>query len=74
MTYAELDVRSNQIAHHLRSFGVGPGTTVGVALERSVEVPAVLLAVLKTGAAYRCRSIRRSRASGWHSSCVMRRL
>ncbi|HEY5340746.1 MAG TPA: amino acid adenylation domain-containing protein, partial [Candidatus Aquilonibacter sp.] len=52
MTYAELDRLSNRLAHYLRSAGVGPDAPVGVALERSPQVPVVLLAALKAGAAY----------------------
>jgi amino acid adenylation domain-containing protein len=52
LTYAELDRRSNQLARYLRAAGIGPQTSVGVALERSPSVPVALLAILKAGAAY----------------------
>jgi amino acid adenylation domain-containing protein/thioester reductase-like protein len=52
LTYAELDIRSNQLAHRLRTLGAGPGTLVGVCLPRSIEVITALLAIVKTGAAY----------------------
>ncbi|WP_144174656.1 non-ribosomal peptide synthetase [Pseudomonas sp. Kh13] len=52
LTYAQLDVRANRLAHHLIAQGVRPETCVGIALERSVEVIVAFLAVMKTGAAY----------------------
>jgi surfactin family lipopeptide synthetase A len=51
-SYAELSRRSNQIAHHLQRLGVGPGARVGICVERSLEMVAGLLGILKTGAAY----------------------
>lgn len=52
LSYEELDARSNRLANYLRSVGVGPGTSVGIALDRSVELPTGLLGILKAGAAY----------------------
>ena len=52
MSYRELDCRSNQLAHYLRAFGVGPDVLVGVCLERTPDLPVALLAVLKAGGAY----------------------
>ncbi|WP_051856245.1 non-ribosomal peptide synthetase [Streptomyces sp. NRRL B-1347] len=51
-TYAELNARANQLAHHLRERGARPEAKIGVALERSPELVLALLAVVKTGAAY----------------------
>ena len=51
-TYRELDRQADQLAKHLRAAGARPGTTIGVAFERSLALPAALLAILKTGAAY----------------------
>ncbi|WP_086661048.1 non-ribosomal peptide synthetase [Lentzea kentuckyensis] len=52
LTFAELNVRANQLAHHLRSLGAGPGTLVAVCAERSLELAIALHAVVKSGAAY----------------------
>jgi amino acid adenylation domain-containing protein len=52
LTYRELNRRANQLAHHLRALGVGPGVLVGICAERSVEVVVGLLGILKTGGAY----------------------
>lgn len=51
-TYRELDRRADRLARRLREAGVGPDTRVGVALDRSVELPASVLGVLKAGGAY----------------------
>jgi non-ribosomal peptide synthetase component F len=52
LTYAELDRRSNQLAHHLVSLGVTPDSVVAVCLERSLELFVALLGILKAGCAY----------------------
>ncbi len=52
LTYAELDARAEHLAQHLRARGVGKGDIVAIALARSFEMVAGLLAVLKSGAAY----------------------
>src|SRR5207302_1454311 len=52
LSYQELDQRANQLAHYLRSLGVGPEVRVGICLERSLEMVVGLLAVLKAGGAY----------------------
>ncbi|WP_437681738.1 non-ribosomal peptide synthase/polyketide synthase [Sorangium sp. So ce131] len=52
LTYAELNRRANQLAHHLRRHGVGPDTVVAVVAERSVELVVALYGVLKAGGAY----------------------
>src|SRR5262249_19227185 len=52
LSYSELNARANRLAHYLREVGVGPDSRVALYLERSPEMVAGLLAVLKTGAAY----------------------
>lgn len=52
LTYQELNEQANQLAHHLRTLGVGPETLVGVCVERSVEMMIGLLGILKAGGAY----------------------
>ncbi|MBA6117883.1 MULTISPECIES: non-ribosomal peptide synthetase [Pseudomonas] len=52
LSYAELEHRSNRLAHRLVQLGVGPEVLVGVALERSLDMGVALLAVLKAGGAY----------------------
>ncbi|MFC4531326.1 non-ribosomal peptide synthetase [Sphaerisporangium dianthi] len=52
VTYAELDAAAGRLAAVLRERGIGPGKLVAVHLERSPEMVAGVLAVLKAGGAY----------------------
>jgi len=52
LTYAELNVRANRLAHRLRRMGVGAETMVGCCIERSLELLVALAAILKAGGAY----------------------
>ena len=52
LTYRELDVASNRLAHRLTERGAGPGQCVALLFNRSPEAVIAMLAVLKTGAAY----------------------
>jgi aspartate racemase len=49
LTYRELDLRSTRLAQELQKRGVGPEVLTGVFLERTLEMPVALLAVLKAG-------------------------
>ncbi|TFI59011.1 amino acid adenylation domain-containing protein [Sphingomonas parva] len=51
-TYAELDLRAGRIAAALQARGVGRGALVALCLDRSPDMVAALLAVMKCGAAY----------------------
>ncbi len=50
--YRELDRRATQLAARLRRAGVGRETLVAIAVDRSFEMLAGLLAILKAGGAY----------------------
>ncbi|AKJ30063.1 non-ribosomal peptide synthetase [Caldimonas brevitalea] len=52
LSYAELNARANQLARHLRTFGVGPDTLVALCVERSLEMVVGVLGILKAGGAY----------------------
>ncbi|MEP2639437.1 amino acid adenylation domain-containing protein, partial [Roseobacter sp.] len=52
MTYGALDRRSDTLAAHLQSTGIGKGDRVGIALGRHPDMITAMVAVLKTGAAY----------------------
>ncbi|WP_235526606.1 non-ribosomal peptide synthetase [Nostoc piscinale] len=52
LTYQELNIQANQLAHYLQSLGVGPEVLVGIYLERSLSMTVALLAVLKAGGGY----------------------
>ncbi|WP_168702039.1 non-ribosomal peptide synthase/polyketide synthase, partial [Gordonia paraffinivorans] len=51
-TYRELDERSNRLARLLISRGIGPESSVALAVSRSLESVLAIWAVVKTGAAY----------------------
>jgi len=51
-SYRELERRAEGLARQLQSLGVGTETRVGVAVERSPEMVASLLGILKTGSTY----------------------
>ena len=52
LTYVELNRRANQLARHLKTFGVGPDEKVGLYVERSFEMVVGLLGIQKAGGAY----------------------
>ncbi len=52
VTYGELDARANQLAHFLRSSGVGPEVPVAICMHRSIELAVAALGILKAAGAY----------------------
>jgi len=52
VTYAQLEARANRLARRLIALGVRPDARVAVAMERSIDMVAAVLAVLKAGAGY----------------------
>jgi amino acid adenylation domain-containing protein len=52
VSYGELARRSGGLAHRLRAMGVGPEVTVGLEMERSIELIVAILAVVRAGGVY----------------------
>ena len=52
LTYEQLNRRANQLAHQLRSEGVGREEPVGICVERRLEMVVAILGVLKAGGVY----------------------
>ncbi|QDL10791.1 non-ribosomal peptide synthetase [Brasilonema octagenarum UFV-E1] len=52
LTYGELNIRANKIAHYLQRLGVKPDVLVGICVERALEMIVGILGILKAGGAY----------------------
>ncbi|MCC3590793.1 non-ribosomal peptide synthetase [Microcoleus sp. PH2017_28_MFU_U_A] len=52
LTYQDLNSQANQLAHYLKTVGVGPEVLVAACVERSLEMVVGLLGILKAGGAY----------------------
>ncbi len=52
LSYRELDEKSSELARELIAAGAGPNRAVAVCMERTVDLPLSLLAVLKSGSYY----------------------
>ncbi len=52
LTYHELVARARVVGTYLRSRGVGPGSFVGLAMPRGIELTVALLGILESGAAF----------------------
>lgn len=52
LSYCELNAKANRIAGFLQSRGIKPGSVVGIMVERSIDMIAGAIGILKAGAAY----------------------
>ncbi len=52
LTYRELNERANSLANYLRTYGIIKGDTIGLRLEKSLEMIVGILAIIKAGASY----------------------
>ncbi|MGI9543935.1 MAG: amino acid adenylation domain-containing protein [Cyclobacteriaceae bacterium] len=52
ITYKDLNIKANQLAHYLLQIGAKPDQIIGICVDRSIEMVAGLLAILKSGSAY----------------------
>lgn len=52
ITYEELELESNKVAHMLRQEGVKPNTMVSVIMDKSINYMISIIGILKAGAAY----------------------
>ncbi len=52
LSYRDLNIRANRLAHYLIEQGAGPEVRVGICAERSLEMVIGLLGILKAGGCY----------------------
>ncbi|MEO9892790.1 amino acid adenylation domain-containing protein [Aurantibacter sp.] len=52
LSYVELQSKVNQLSNYLIESGIKPGDLIGVSLQRSAELPILLLAILQSSAAF----------------------
>ncbi|WP_228533234.1 non-ribosomal peptide synthetase [Pseudomonas sp. UFMG81] len=52
LSYRQLDIQANRLAHHLIALGVRPDTRVAICVERGLALMVGLLGILKAGGAY----------------------
>jgi len=52
LSYGELNMRANRLAHYLRRVGVKPDSRVAICVERGLEMVVAVMGVLKAGGAY----------------------
>jgi len=52
LTYQELNLKADQLAHHLQTLGVEPNELIGICVDRSIDMVVGILGILKSGASY----------------------
>ncbi|MFX0035749.1 MAG: amino acid adenylation domain-containing protein [Candidatus Hermodarchaeota archaeon] len=52
ISYFDLNLKANQLAHYLQAKGVGPEIIVGIFIDRSIDMIVSILGILKAGGAY----------------------
>ncbi len=52
LTYKDLNIQANQLAHYLQEKGIGPNKLVGICVEKSFDMIVGVLAILKSGGAF----------------------
>ncbi len=52
LNYETLNSKASQLANYLHTLEIGPGSLVGICMERSVDLIVAIFGVLKAGAAY----------------------
>ena len=52
LTYRELNAKANALAHHIHSSGITKNSTIGILLNRSIEMIISIVGVLKAGCTY----------------------
>jgi amino acid adenylation domain-containing protein/thioester reductase-like protein len=52
LSYRALDQRATQVAHYLQNAGAGHGDFIGICMDRTFDMYASMLGVMKLGAAY----------------------
>ena len=52
LSYGDLNVRANQVAHHLQQCGIGSGGVIAIIMDKSPLLYYSILGILKTGCAY----------------------
>jgi amino acid adenylation domain-containing protein len=52
LSYQELNLRANQLAHYLRALNITSESRIGICIDRSLDLLVGILGILKAGAAY----------------------